>query len=340
MFTYSKAVVALGLEVAGLWMLLAYHSHSLVLLGYFTAHLGASALAALVLTRVLPGHIGTNARTQPAWALGYLFVMCFFIPVIGVFGLLTAAQIGRFKRKPGHSEAFRTLEEPEFAPVSTEVRQIKGKAQARAQLSNPGASVETRLRSLLAMQDLPSRVANPIIRDMLADPSDDVRLVAYGILDSREKSINHRIHALRGRLVEGGGPDARLAAERQLAELYWELIYQGLVQGDLRRHAAEQAWVHLEVALGLAPEDPVLWALRGRLEILAGRYLQARGAFARAAAFGLPEVRVLPYLAEIAFHVRDYARVRALLARIAEASQTQRMSQVIEYWGRDAASAR
>jgi len=80
--------------------------------------------------------------------------------------------------------------------------------------------------------------------------------------------------------------------------------------------------------------------LRGRLEVFAGRFLQARRAFARAAAFGMPEGRVLPYLAEVAFLLRDYARVRTLLARIAETSHTQRMSQVIEYWGRDAAAAR
>lgn len=331
MYAYSLAAAALGLEMAGFWLLVAFGSGPYVFAGYLAVHAGAGALASLVLVASLPG----PSRSQPRWAFAFFFALCFFIPVLGVLGLLAAAIMARLFAKRGSREVFSTVASPEFSAsddraAQTEVA-LRAHGPVRAQLTNPDSPVETRMRALLSIQDLPSRVANPIIRNMLADPSDDVRLVAYGILDSREKRINARIQAARAHL-EGDDPNTRLPAQRELAELYWELVYQGLVQGDLQKHAAAQARAHFEAALKLAPEDAALWALGGRLANFAGQYERAWHAFTRAMDFGLPEVRVLPYLAEVAFRMRRFDRVRDLLKKIAESSHTQRIAQVIDYW--------
>ena len=329
--TLSLALAALGLDIAGLWLLIAFgggapESFSR-LAGYFAAHAGASVLASLVLVATVPG----PSRLQPRWAFAFFFTLCFYIPVFGVPGLLAVAVVARLVPRRGRGQMFATAAGPKFAPHSDQADALHAHGPVRAQLSNPAATVAVRMRALLAIQDLPSRVANPIIRGMLSDPADDVRLVAYGILDGREKAINARIQAARARL-SGAEPLARLMAEKELAELYWELIYQGLVQGDLQKHAAEQAEKHFAAALALAPEDAALWVLGGRLAALAGQHERAEQAFMRAAQFGLPEVRALPYLAEVAFRMRRFDRVRLLLERIAQTSHTQRMAQVIAYW--------
>src|SRR5262249_46513912 len=159
------------------------------------------------------------------------------------------------------------------------------------------------------------------------------RLVAYGILDAREKSINARIHAATQRL--GKMPPARERAqlERQLADLYWEMIYQGLVQGDLRDHAMSQVRKHLDQALSLDPEDAGLWSLCGRIASVEGNFGEAERAFGRAREFGLPEVRVLPYLAEVAFRQRNFDEVEEYARKLAATPQVQRIAQVMKYWG-------
>lgn len=331
----SLALGALGLEVAGFWLLLDSISDSPVfggrladsLTGYLAAHAGASVLASLALVATVPG----PPRIQPRWAFAFFFALCFFVPVFGVPGLLVVAVVARFVTQRGAAQVFTTAAAPEFAPHSEQADSPHAHGPVRAQLSDPAAPVETRMRALLAIQDLPSRVANPVIRGMLADPADDVRLVAYGILDSREKAINARIQAARGQLA-GSDPLGRLMAEKELAVLYWELIYQGLVQGDLQQHAAAQAKTHLDAALVLTPEDAALWVLGGRLAMLAGQYEAAHDAYTRAAQFGMPEGRVLPFLAEVAYRMRRFDRVRQLLERIARTTHTQRIAQVIEYW--------
>ena len=329
--TLSLGLGALALEAAGFWLLLDLEDSSAMLggplAGYLAAHAAASALASVVLVAIVPG----PPRSQPRLAWAFFFALAFFVPVFGVPGLLMVAVIGRILPRLGGPTAFTTAVAPEFAPHSDQADAPHAHGPVRAQLSDPAVPAETRMRALLAIQDMPSRVANPVIRGMLADPADDVRLVAYGILDSREKAINARIQAARAQL-SGTDPLGRLMAEKELAELYWELIYQGLVQGDLQQHAAGEAQKHFDAALALAPEDAALWALAGRLATLAGQYEKAQDAFARAAKFGLPEGRVLPYLAEVAFRMRRFDRVRQLLERTAQTAHTQRMAQVIEYW--------
>lgn len=327
MYTYSLGLFATAFEAAGFWVLLGYGVEGKQLAAYLAAHFVASALAATLLVVVMPG----ASRQQPRMGFAFFFSLGFFVPVLGVPGLLVTGFLARLLRKEAAKEVFSTQAAPEYAPHDERVDAPHTHGPVRAQLSDPATPVETRMRALLSIQDLPSRVANPVIRSMLADPSDDVRLVAYGILDGREKRINARIQAARAQL-EGADPTGRLIADKELAELYWELVYQGLVQGDLQKHAAAQARAHFDAALAFAPDDAALWALGGRLAVFAGQYERAWHAFSRAIEFGLPEMRALPYLAEVAYRMRRFDRVRQLLGRIAQGAHTQRMAQVIHFW--------
>ena len=327
MYSYSLGLLAAGFEALGFWVLLGFGTGNRQLAAYLGAHFVASVLAGLLLVMLMPG----ASRQQPRLGFAFFFSLCFFVPVLGVPGLLAAGFLARLFRKDDAREVFSTQAAPEYAPHDDRVEAPHTHGPVRAQLSDPASPVETRMRALLSIQDLPSRVANPVIRTMLADSADDVRLVAYGILDGREKRINARIQAARAQL-EGDDPTGRLIADKELAELYWELVYQGLVQGDLQKHAVAQSRAHFDAALCLAPDDAALWALGGRLANFAGQYERAWHAFSRSIEFGMPQTRVLPYLAEVAFRMRRFDRVRQLLERIAQASHTQRMAQVIDYW--------
>jgi len=328
MFGYKATVGAFALEAGGLLTVFSYSSSQEVLLTYLAAHAAASALAALVLFPLLP----KAQRTRPRPTLLFFFSIAFFVPVLGVLGLVGAAIVGRLVPGRARREGFEMHQTPVYDPRAGEVSKLRSKGGVRIQLENTAAPTETRLKALLAVQSLPARVANPMVREMLSDPSDDLRLVAYGILDAREKSINARIHAAMQRLEQAPPVRERAALERQLADLYWELVYQGLVQGALREHALAKARAHVDQALSLDPEDGALWSLSGRLAAQEGGIEEARRAFERARRFGLPEARVLPYLAEMAFRQRRFDEVRELARKLGGASQTQRMAQVIEYW--------
>jgi polysaccharide biosynthesis protein PelE len=326
MSAFSRGLLALAYELGGLALVFALQNHPAVMAIYFAVHGVASGLAALTLLPLLPGHI-----TRPFAAFLFFFSVNFFLPVLGVMGMLGAAVMAKVAAVQGRRWQFDMHLPPVYDPRADEVASGRSKGGVRVQLANTSVPIDARLRALLTVQSMPARIANPLIRDMLSDPSEDLRLIAYGILDTREKTINARIHAATQKL-ENASPAERLTLEKQLAELYWELIYQGLVHGDLREHAAEQARVHLQRALALDEDDAALLALSGQIAMSTGDLDEARGAFQQALSLGLPDSRVLPYMAEVAFRARRFDEVRELARRLASLPSTHRIDHVISYW--------
>ena len=294
------------------------------LLLFFVIDALVSALAALLIVRLLP----REQRGRPAFLL--CFALGFFVPLAGLAGMLAVAMAARrAARQPRQPFALHAT--PVYDPLRGDAAGPRSKGGVRVQLADASVSIDQRLRALLAVQSMPARAANPLIREMLADSSEDLRLIAYGILDAREKAINALIQAARSRVAERQGAE-RVLLEKRLAQLYAELLYQDLVQGELRQHAAAEAAAHLGQALMLDDADPALHALLGQLALTGGDPGTARNALQRALELGFPESRVLPYLAEIAFRTRSFGEVRAMARRLAQVPNTQRLEQVIEYW--------
>ncbi len=167
---------------------------------------------------------------------------------------------------------------------------------------------------------------------MLGDASDDIRLVAYGLLDGREKKITEQIHRELVNLRSAINTEMQLVVLRHLAELYWEMVYAGLAQGDLRIHTLNQALSFSDEALKLAQQDAGMLFLKGRILHELKRHEEAQLILESAMAHGLPESRVLPYLVEIAFDRRDLNKVQNMLMRISASQITPVMKNAINFW--------
>ena len=205
----------------------------------------------------------------------------------------------------------------------------------RAFLANTRAPVASRLRALVALQNVSGHIASPLLRNVLADPSEDIRLLAYGMLDNKEKLLNEAIHRQAARLhaADTASTD-HLDATRKLADLYWELVYQELVQGDLRTHALQQSLTYTRQALARVPDDAALHLRHGRLLQSLGQPQAARAAYDRALALGMPKTRIVPYLPEAAYDLHDYSGVRTLMHELGDWQSLPRLRPVIAYWNR------
>ena len=263
-----------------------------------------------------------------------LFNVAFFIPLLGLPGAYAAAMLSVYRRHDRVLPPFAHLVLPEFV-LSLREPEI-GFSQGGIQCSLADTSIPTqrRLQSLLALQGIPARVSSPLLRTMLSDASDDIRLVAYGLLDSREKKITAQIHGELVNLRSAEGKELRLIGLRHLAELYWEIIYAGLAQGDLRTHALNQTLYYADAALNLEKEDTGLLFLKGRALLESRRYEEAQLILGLAVSHGLPESRAIPYIVEIAFNRRDYKTVQNLLSRLAAYHVTPIMKSAINFWVR------
>jgi hypothetical protein len=221
-----------------------------------------------------------------------------------------------------------------------------------------------RLKAVMATRHMAPRDAMAVWSKATRDPVDDVRLLAYAMLDNSEKKLADRILALTEALPET--PQGRRNdSHKIIAALCWELVYHRLVQGAVRQHWLETARRHIEVVLmpgahasgngsatfaGVAmqraaesqeaPTTPAVseaadadsWMLYGRILLEADEIAEAEQAFARARRAGMGEQKIAPWLAEIAFRERKFEAVRRYLSVGARSGEKGRDLALVTAW--------
>ena len=333
MITIIVGLIAIVFEVlAVMWLWPLAEGNPMKLIVFLGVHGLASVCIAIVLTAGLP-----PAMRRPAPAvIMMLFGFSFFIPILGLIGMIVGAFVSKYLPRLVPELPYAEIPpiEFEFPPREIRERTKYGQGGLTSRLKDAGVPKETRFKSLLALQGMPPKIANPLLQDMLGDPADEVRLIAYGILDNQEKNINQHIHDEIEKLRDTETSDEmKLIAMRRLAELYWELVYGGLVHGDVREHAMGETERYLNQAMEVAPDDAGLWFLKGRM-LLFKRDPAAEAALHRAVANGLEESRVLAYFAQIAFERRDYGEVRRVFGSLSESQYAARLRPAVRYWSK------
>ncbi|MFM2052376.1 MAG: hypothetical protein RL456_413 [Pseudomonadota bacterium] len=330
-----QILVALSLEAGAAWLLGLGDRSIAGFLSFLGTHALASAVLSVTLWPLLPARL-----RQPRLAvLALLFSLAFFMPFLGLVALMLAVAVMRLLPAREVDSHFRLAAPPEFLlSVREPARAFRG-LSVRQLLVDVNAAAPLRTRALNAIAAKPVRIAGDLLRRLLGDPVEDLRLVAYGLLDRHEKALRTRIAEQTARLealegTPGSSRASRIDVLRHLAELNFELVYQSLVQGDVRDHTLARAIGHAEEAIGLDPWDGGLRQLLARMHLERGEADRARADLRRAAEDGLPATRVRPYLAEMAFRDADWAGVREELGAIDPATVTPRMAAVVRYWRR------
>jgi hypothetical protein len=294
------------------------------------------ACAALATSLGIAEMMPARYRRPRVGLLVSLWFLNFAVPVGGMLCSIGALAIAAVLPQPRAQLPIVPVEEPEFAANLIGTVSYGRGARLKAELQNSEAGTSFRMTALLAMQTMPARTVSPLLQGMLADPLDDIRLLAYGILDNREKALTQQIIVERPKLDVKLHPELsdaeRAHANRTLAQLYSELIYENLVTGDVYRNAADQADGFAAAALEHDPNDAALWRLRGRLAIARRDLDGADAMLQRAIDCGFPRERMLPWLAETAYLRRDFARVRKLLAEMDNRAATPTLAAVLDFW--------
>ena len=96
---------------------------------------------------------------------------------------------------------------------------------------------------------------------------------------------------------------------KQLALLYWELVYRNLADEEFRAIVLERSLHYALIALQSRPEDARLWLLTSRIHILQNNLEESLHDLNQAAILHAPPSRYLPFFAEIAYKNRDYPAV-------------------------------
>jgi len=322
------ALIGSACEAASLALLYQHDSSAAVVGLYLLLHLASSALFALTLAALMP----QRYRHPGTWLLCYLLVFNFFMPLAGPLCTALALAVAALWPKDHAADHFETTDSPAFVTMRRrEGSGFRGN-RVRAQLSNLSTPLDERLNALVAIQNTPTRSSGDSLRNLLADPADDMRLLAYGILDAKEKRITQRIVDMRAHLLSVSDPETRALLHQQVAELYQELIYQNLVQGDLLTYSCDQMREHARASLAIDSDQPGLEFMLVRLELTSGNTVAAAAALQNAYEHGFSRTRLLPYLAELSYLERDFEQVRRLFIEMEFDPSVSSTPQLHRYW--------
>ncbi len=288
----------------------------------------AAVLIATAVRLVLPVRY-----RQPAFATWLLlFAFCAFVPVAGCLVCASGVAWSIVWPPAAQVRGVGSVTLPRFAVYLVSRIAHGSGARLQAKLANPSLRLDDRVTALVAIQSMPTRTTGGVLRDLLGDPVEDVRLLAYGMLDGAEKKITQRIYDLLGKLNEDAEPADVEETCRMLAELYWELIYQNLVQGEMRHFAAQQVERYAQRALEIDDSNAALWVTRGRLALLLDEVGRADAYFEKALSRGFPGDRLLPWIAESAYLRGDYRAVGNALSSLGEGASLPALRPIVRYW--------
>lgn len=294
---------------------------------------GLQALAALAAALFFSqGGIGKSGAYRKGLFL-HAFCVCLFLPVGGqllFLGMMLAPVVLPCSRRHIDTHA---VSPPEFMSGFVPPRHAQAVvARLKRELDATTGAGEQRVDAMIAMRSLPLHYTRDMLAGLLSDPLEEIRLLAYGITNAAEGAVIQKIVAASQSLEVAHDVEEKARLNSELAELYWELIYQNLVQGELCRHTLERVELHARMALSQDQSNAAMWCLLGRCALLQKEPLQAEFFLLHARKRDFPALRVLPWMAEAAFMKRDYACIAPMLARLRGQPLPPVLQSIVNYW--------
>ncbi len=193
--------------------------------------------------------------------------------------------------------------------------------------------MEERSKAVLATRYFQDPKATRILREALKDKIDDVRLLAYSILDQKETEIRSAIMKTSEKLEHASILNCSFYLKR-LAWLNWELVRLELVQGSTVKQFEQQAIEYADQVLKNS-NDIDMQLLKGYILLRKNQLEHARSHFLKAVEAGLPKSAIEKKLIEISFLQFSFSEVIDTAIKLKNKNAFQDKQAVsIMYWSR------
>lgn len=290
---------------------------------YFMSH----GIAVLCFSGMFWYILSAQHKEYAVSSVSFIFCISLFMPVIGMIGLVLSVIFASRLPKSQKEYEWRTIEELALPHSPNEPNEVSYGPAALRGIISFNKNEQRRLSAVNAIRFLPNKEAVPLFKLALNDLSDDVRLLAYSSLDKIEFGLNQTIEDLQKKFYTQ--PSAKLS--HQIAQSYWELYYLGLAESPLKDHYLVKAREYLLKAFKYE-ELPKIHLLLGKVLLAEENYQLAISSLEEALKGGLLMKQVAPYLAEAAFMMKDYTKVKQYMMYLPK-KHGDSLTELREFWG-------
>ncbi|MFI3185805.1 MAG: hypothetical protein QX198_07465 [Methylococcaceae bacterium] len=320
-------ISALGLETVSILMIAKNPLLGSDLLTPLLLHISACAVTAIVLPKCLT----SSYQIFRPVTFVFFFMIAFYIPVLGMLGLAFALLPGlRFINTVSKFPInFNRIRKFSDAPVDHNLHFEYGPVSLENLLRSQNP--DKRLSAVYATLKLEDKNAISLLKIALRDPVDDIRLLAYALIDRKEQRISERIESARRNLENNETRNAR-HLYRCIAQDYWELAHLGLVEGETLNYVLNKALEYLEVGLQCYPKDRGLHLQFAKVLLRLGKQQAAYDEFKMAEDLGVGRKQMLLYYAEIDFLNRQYGKVKRYMRGIDLVTASPQIHAAMRFW--------
>lgn len=305
----------MGFEFTGAWLLWAGNLLEIKVSYLVLIHLLCSLLMAWILLYVLPHRY----RLPQKSSIIFLCSIIFFIPLIGPLGLISSLLPTLIWPRSNQlsNATWQFATEPKLLEntIALSVNHPITESWIATVLQYH-TSLDRRLTAVLATTKLPNKTAITLLRLALLDVEDDVRLLAYSLLDRKESSINHYISDQEQQLTHTTSHQQQALLHQDIAESCWDLVQLQLAQNEIEAHFLRKAIYHLNTALVLTPKNAGIYYLQGQIFLHQNKLKSATSAFSQAQKLGISYSQIAPYLAELNFKQRNFTHLSKHLVNL------------------------
>lgn len=219
----------------------------------------------------------------------FIFLFSFTMPLIGIvltMWIIYVLQNVKYGKKVIHTGI---LDLNEFKFTFGTVERIFGEGSMTDMMNNPYAAKSKKIKALSTLANSQTPENLKIIRETLSSTEDEIRMYGYGVINKAEQALSAKINQHLEVYQEEEAEDensrdhhAMAHAAKELAFLYWEMVYTELAHDSLKANFITESKKYLEVALAFYVEhfkkyDHVIGHCAKRLEELEEKISHEKG---------------------------------------------------------------
>ncbi len=276
-------------------------------------HIFISLIIALISTFLLK-----NRYNKPTYTI-FLLIFSFniLLPIISnIITIFISIVLANTKDKK-YLHNVQKFNKQEFLNNNFKVvNRIFGEATVTKLSTNTHNNVKQKMKSLVFLSNNPDKKNFPIIKKLLSDRDNEVRLFSFSLLNSSESELNEKITSTLKEFNSTKDEKKKSKIAGELAHLHWDFIYYGFANLETEGLVIENTENFSNIALKNEVIKGETNLLLGKVQLYKKDYDSAVKSFKLAIFHGVKKSIINFYLAEIAYEKKAYLETKSLLKEI------------------------